>query len=50
MRTKKQGFIGDLLMHLGMIFLSFICLYPFVLSFMVSISTEDLKCCRTDLR
>ena len=41
MRTKKQGFIGDLLMHLGMIFLSFICLYPFVLSFMVSISTEE---------
>jgi ABC-type glycerol-3-phosphate transport system permease component len=28
-------------MHLGMVLMSFICLYPFVLSFMVSISSEE---------
>lgn len=42
MRTKKSHTsIGDVLMHLGMVLMSFICLYPFVLSFMVSISSEE---------
>mgnify|MGYP000992179148 CR=1 FL=1 len=42
MRAKKSHTsIGDVLMHLGMVLMSFICLYPFVLSFMVSISSEE---------
>lgn len=42
MRAKKSHTsIGDVLMHLGMVLMSFICLYPFILSFMVSISSEE---------
>ncbi len=40
-RHKKRFTIGDVLMHLAMIIASVICLYPFVLSFMVSITDES---------
>ena len=38
---KKRFTIGDVLMHLAMIIASVVCLYPFVLSFMVSITDES---------
>jgi ABC-type glycerol-3-phosphate transport system permease component len=44
MRNKKSHLhisISDMLMHLSMMLISFICLYPFILSFMVSISSEE---------
>lgn len=42
MRKKIKKFtIGDALMHLFLLILSIICIYPFVLTFMVSISSEE---------
>lgn len=41
MELKKKATLGDVIMHIAMILVSIICLYPFVLSFMVSITSED---------
>lgn len=42
MKSKRLKFsIGDILMHLCMLLASFICIYPFILTFMVSISSEE---------
>lgn len=40
MELRKKITLGDVLMHVAMILASVICLYPFVLSFMVSITDE----------
>lgn len=40
MKSGRKFAISDLLMHLFMIILSFICVYPFVLVLMASVSSE----------
>ena len=40
-RNKLRFSMGDMLMHLGMLLASVVCIFPFILTFMVSISSEE---------